>query len=126
MMLALMAPRPEARRLLAADLFAKGKTYLEVAQTLAVSEEAARKWRLRWEAGGKEALKEAKAGKRGPKHAITDADARRLWKDAHKLSATDSLAELERLAAKRKIEVSRSALRRRLIALGLWPAGKAD
>ena len=76
--------RPEARRLLAADLFAKGKSYIEVARILVVSEEAARKWRVRWDAGGRAALKEQRVGKRGPRAPMTDAQAKALMVEAGK------------------------------------------
>jgi transposase len=118
-------PRPEARRLLAADLFAQDKSYIEVARLLGVSEEAARKWKLRYEAGGREALRERREGKRGPTSPITDKQAHALMREAKKASAT-TIAALCALAEKRGHEVSRSALRRKLIALGYWPAGDAD
>lgn len=118
-------PRPESRRLLAATLFAKGKGYLEVARTLVVSEEAARKWRLRWEQGGREALKDRHDAKRGRKPPITDKQTHALMKRARELEVT-TLAGLHDLASKQKLDLSRSALRRRLIALGYWEAGKAD
>jgi transposase len=118
-------PRPESRRLLAADLFAAGRSYLDVARTLVVSEEAARKWRVRWAEGGRDALKERKTAKRGPKSPVSDATVRRLMSEAKKRKLT-TLAEVVDLAGKRKLDVSRSALRRHLIGLGFWPAGPAD
>jgi transposase len=120
-----MAPRPEARRLVAADLFEQGKSANEVARTLVVSEEAARKWRLRWLDGGRDALKESRENKRGTKSPVTDADVRKLMAAAKRRKLV-SLAEFVSLAEKRKLTVSRSALRRHLIELGFWPAGLAD
>jgi transposase len=118
-------PRPESRRLRAAALFVKGKGYLEVARTMGVSPEAARKWRLRWEEGGREGLKDRHDVKRGRKPPISDPQTHALMKRARELKVT-TLAGLVELAGKQKLDVSRSALRRRLIALGYWEAGKAD
>lgn len=120
-------PRPEARRLLAADLFAKNKSYTEVATIFGVSEEAARKWKLRWDEGGKAAMKEKREGRRGPKFALSDKEAQRLMVRA-KRDGASTLAELHRLAESMSLGggVSRSGLRRKLVALGHWPAGKGD
>lgn len=119
-------PRPESRRLLAAQLFAQGKSYLEVARIFSVSEEAARKWKLRWDEGGKKALRERREAKRGPRPAISDKDAKALIAEARKQGIADNLSAVCHLADKRKLDVSRSALRRRLVALGLWPKGSKD
>jgi transposase len=57
----------EARRLRAAELFAKGRTTSEVAQAVGVTYEAARRWRVRWARDGTQALHRRRAEGRPPK-----------------------------------------------------------
>jgi transposase len=57
----------EARRLRAAELFAEGRSVAEVAAAVGVSDESARRWRLRWAQGGVEALRRRRANGRPPK-----------------------------------------------------------
>lgn len=47
----------EARRLIAARLFAQGKSLTEVAATVGCSKSSASRWKRAWECGGREALR---------------------------------------------------------------------
>jgi transposase-like protein len=53
----------ERRRLLAADLFARGKTRAEVAGELGVSAQTASRWYGRWRHGGVAGMRTARQGK---------------------------------------------------------------
>lgn len=57
----------EQRRLRAGDLFARGCSQAEVAQTLGVSRQSAKRWYDRWEAGGTEALRSRGRSGRPPR-----------------------------------------------------------
>jgi transposase len=60
----------EARRLRAAELFAKGRTQVQVAHELGVSRESARRWHDAFKAGGAQALRSR--GPTGPAPAVAD------------------------------------------------------
>lgn len=66
----------ERRRLKAAKLFAKGQSQAEVARSLSVSREAARKWHDAWKRDGTDALHSA--GKPGPKPQLTPEKLKRV------------------------------------------------
>ena len=63
--------RLQARRLLAAELFAAGVTQAEVARQLEVSAQAVSVWHARWKQGGTDALRSR--GPSGPAPRLSDA-----------------------------------------------------
>jgi transposase len=72
----------EARRLRAAELFARGRTTTEVAQAVGVTYEAARRWRVRWAREGTQALRRRRARGRPPKLSAAQAEQVRQALDA--------------------------------------------
>ena len=61
----------EARRMRAAELFAKGVSQADIARELSVSHQTVSDWHEKWRAGGKQALKAAGRAGRPPK--VTEA-----------------------------------------------------
>src|SRR5574342_793748 len=66
----------EARRMRAAAMFAKGKTQADVARTLGVSRESARRWHDQWKQDGAGALRGA--GRAGRKPRLTTKQLRQV------------------------------------------------
>jgi transposase len=66
----------EARRLRAAELFAQGRSVAEVAASVGVTDESARRWRARLAQGGVQALHRRRASGRPPK--LSDEQARQI------------------------------------------------
>ncbi len=91
----------------------------QVADMFSVSREAVRKWVVRYETGGEKALASSDAH-RGRYYAVSDKDARGLMAAARR-EKLETLTAILELAKRRGLETSRSGLRRKLIALALWP-----
>jgi len=111
------------RRLAGIKLLRDGKlSHSEVARLLGVSREAVRRWAVAYAEGGAAALAPS-PGKRGPRPALTEAQLRAAVAEAWGGGDGRTLAELLATAQRRhpSASLSRSALRRRLIDLGLWP-----
>ncbi len=66
----------EARRLRAGELFAQGHSVAEVAAAVGVTDESARRWRVRWAKGGVRALHRRRASGRPPK--LSDEQVRQI------------------------------------------------
>jgi transposase len=120
-MLSNVAPhvRTSERRKAAMQLIATGLNQAEVARVLSVSRESVRKWVDKYQAGGERAL-EASEAHRGRYFALTDGQAKALMAEARR-QGLQTLTEVCSLARASGIDASRSAIRRKLIALALWP-----
>lgn len=115
-------PAPAAaalRRLAMHMLYIDGLSQEEVARQLKLSRGAVAKWAALYKSGGEPALETSKA-KRGPPARMSDDEARVLMHEARAAGLT-SLAEIVSLAHRMGIKVGRYGIRRRLVALGLWP-----
>jgi transposase len=113
--------RTAERRKAAVKLLRQNMSQAEVARVLGVSREAVRKWAARYQAGGLKAL-EPGTGKRGPKSDLSEDQLRALMNEAAAQGEGDSLAAILRIAHSSFLRstISRSALRRRLVEIGLW------
>src|SRR5665213_2914375 len=72
----------EARRMRAADLFAKGVSQADIGRELEVSHQTVSDWHEKWAAGGKRALKSTGQPGRPPK--VSEADLAKVERALHK------------------------------------------
>jgi transposase len=72
----------QARRMQAADLFAKGVSQADIGRELVVSHQTVSDWHEKWAAGGKRALKSTGAPGRPPK--VSEADLARVTRALEK------------------------------------------
>jgi transposase len=90
----------QARRMRAAELFARGRSQAEVARELGVSRESARRWHERWRTGGADALQSR--GRTGPDPKLADAQLpgieQALLEGAKAAGFANDLWTLERIA----------------------------
>jgi len=114
-------PRHPERRLAAVLLVEQeGMNFAEAARAVGVGREIVRRWWDVYQEGGKAALLERR--KTGPVPRLSDDDLRGLVNSALASEGHLSLATMLALArSELGSDISRSALKRQLVAAGLWP-----
>lgn len=112
--------RRHERRQAAIRLLVEGTSQSAVARVLGVSREAVRRWHDAYKLGGLAALAPS-PGKRGPKPELSEAECRELMSAAAGQDAAGTISGVLRVARGMGWQLSRSALRRRLVEFSLWP-----
>jgi len=115
--------RPPERRRAAITLIQAGETQAEVARLLGVSREAVRKWWDKFEAGGAAAIARSTAP-RGPQISLTDEQVISAWNRVSEKDQPTIAAVHHAVGGDKRASIS--AVRRRLIKLGLWERGAGD